>query len=50
MVGMQILFGILATVFALGMIADKDAENRRNFTIAFVTLIVAITVLVIKFV
>ena len=50
MIGLTILFGILAIIFALGMIADKDADNRKNFTIAFVTLIVAITVLIIKFV
>lgn len=49
MIGLAILFGVLAVIFALGMIADKDADNRKNFTITFVVLIIAITVLIIKF-
>ena len=44
-----IIFGILSVIFATGMISDNDAENRKNFTIAFCILVVAITVLVIKF-
>ncbi|MEE1303064.1 MAG: hypothetical protein UHD64_09815 [Bacteroidales bacterium] len=49
MTGISILFGILAIIFALGMIADKDANNRKNFTIAFCLLVIAITVFIIKF-
>ena len=44
-----IFFCVLATIFAMGMIADKDANNRKNFAIAFCTLIIAIIVFVIKF-
>ena len=44
-----IFFCVLAAIFALGMIADRDANNRKNFAIAFCTLIIAIVVFVIKF-
>jgi hypothetical protein len=30
MIGLTTLFGILAIIFALGMIADKDANNRKK--------------------
>lgn len=45
---MNILLGTLAVAAFMGMLADKDARNRENFTWAFIAVIVAITALNIK--
>lgn len=42
---MNIFFGILAVILLLGMIGDKDAQNRINFTYGFVAVILAIVAL-----
>jgi hypothetical protein len=39
---MNIFLGILALIFAVGMIGDKEQGNRNNFTFAFVACVVAI--------
>lgn len=40
---------VLAMILMMGMIGDKDASNRKNFTIAFCIVILMIIVLTIKF-
>ena len=42
-----IIFSILAVVFFLGMIGDKDVNNRKNFTHAFCVLAIAITLMLV---
>lgn len=42
---MNVLFGILAVVFTLGMIGDKEKDNRRNYTIGFLACIAAIVLI-----
>lgn len=44
---MIIFFCILAALFALAMIGDKEKDNRRNYTIAF--LVSAILAVLLKF-
>ena len=36
---MAIFLCVLSCFFALGMIADKEKDNRRNFTIAFIACV-----------
>lgn len=43
------VFCVIAVILLFGMIGDKDAENRKNFTLAFCTLVAAITLVVLKF-
>ena len=43
------IFCIFAIILLLGMIGDKNAENRRNYTYGFCSLVAAITILAIKF-
>lgn len=45
---MLVLLGIIAVVFAVGMVAEKDKDNRRNLTIGFVTCVAAIVMISIK--
>lgn len=45
---MNIFLGILAIILMLGMIADKGKDNRFNFTMGFIAVIVAMIVLNIK--
>ena len=44
-----ILFSVFALIFLIGMIGDKDAENRRSFAFAFCTLVLAIVLILYKF-
>ena len=41
---MVVLLAILAVILFLGMIADKDKDNRKNFTYAFMTVVIALVV------
>lgn len=36
---------VVAGILLLGMIADSDAENRKNFTYAFCTCLLALTMI-----
>ena len=40
-----IIFTVMTVILFFGMIADRDAENRRNFSQAFMVAIVAVVVL-----
>lgn len=42
---MNIFLGFLAGIFAVGMIGDKEKDNRQNYTIAFTACIVAVVAL-----
>ena len=41
---MIVFLAILAVILFLGMIADSDTENRKNFTYSFITVIIALVV------
>ena len=41
---MVAFLAVMAVILLLGMIADKDSENRKNFTYAFMTVIMAIAI------
>lgn len=43
------MFVVIAILLLLGMIGDKDANNRRNYTYSFCTVVLAITLLICKF-
>lgn len=48
---MGALFAILSifmTILLLGMVGDKDAQNRKNFTYGFCAVVFAIVIMVIK--
>lgn len=48
---MGAMFAILTifmTILLLGMVGDKDAQNRKNFTYAFCVVVVAIVVMILK--
>jgi hypothetical protein len=47
MVALMIVLIIFAVILFMGMIADKDIENRRNFTYGFCTVILAIVAIVV---
>ena len=47
MIALMIVFIIFAAILFMGMIADKDIENRRNFTYGFCTAILAIVAIVV---
>lgn len=47
MVALMIVLVIFAVILFMGMIADKDVENRRNFTYGFCTVVLAIMAIVI---
>lgn len=42
---MTIFFAVMAVILLLGMIADKDEKNRRNFMYSFITTVIALTIL-----
>lgn len=42
------IFIILSIILLLGMIGDKDSQNRKNYTYAFCTLVIAIVVIAFK--
>lgn len=44
---MEVLFIILALILFLGMIADKDRDNRKNFSNCFMAVIAAIVILTV---
>lgn len=41
---MIVLLAIMAVILFLGMIADKDKDDRKNFTYAFITTVIALVV------
>lgn len=44
-----ILFVLAFIICLFGMIGDKDANNRKNYTYAFCTLVLAIVFILYKF-
>lgn len=50
MIAVSILFSLFAIILLFGMIGDKDADNRKNYTIAFCCVVLAIIVFIVKFV
>ena len=42
---MKIFFAVLAFILMLGMIGDKNPDDRWNYTIGFIITVVAIVVL-----
>ena len=42
------LFLIIMTLLLFGMIGDKDATNRKNFTYAFCVVTIVVGVMVVK--
>ena len=42
---MNWFLGIIAGILLMGMIGDRDARNRKNFTWAFIAVIVAVVAL-----
>lgn len=49
---MRAIFAILCifmTLLLFGMIGDKDAQNRKNFTYGFCATVIAIAVMIHKF-
>ena len=42
---MKILFAIFAVVLFLGMVGDKEKDNRRNYTYGFIATIAGIVAL-----
>lgn len=42
---LTIIFTIMAVILFLGMIADKDYNNRKNFAQAFMVVVAAIIIL-----
>lgn len=49
MIAILIVFCLAAILLLFGMIGDKDANNRRNYTYGFCTLVAAIVLILIKF-
>lgn len=43
------MFCLMAILLLIGMIGGKEVEDRKNFTIAFCVLVLAITALALKF-
>lgn len=41
---MVIALAIMTVVLFLGMIADKDENNRKNFTYAFMVCVLALVI------
>lgn len=39
---MKILFAIMAVIFFFGMIGDKDKDERKRYTYAFITVVFGI--------
>lgn len=48
MVAILILFSLMAVILLFGMIGDKDANNRKNFTYGFVALVIVIAITILK--
>lgn len=48
MVAVLILFSLMAVILFFGMVGDKDANNRKNFTYGFVALVIAILAISLK--
>lgn len=48
MIGLIIFLCVMAVILLMGMIGDKDATNRRNYTYAFCTCLAAIIFVVMK--
>lgn len=42
------MFCIFAILLLLGMVGDRNAENRKNYASGFCVLVIAITVLALK--
>jgi len=45
---LMIVLMVMAVILFLGMIADSNAENRKNFTYAFITLVLALVIMFCK--
>lgn len=48
MIGLIVFLCIVAVILLMGMIGDKDAANRRNYTYAFCTCLIALIIVVMK--
>lgn len=48
LVGLTIFFSIIAVILLIGMIGDKDADSRKNFTVAFCMSLIAIIAIALK--
>lgn len=44
---MEIFIFLLALLFGMGAIGDRDRGNRQNFTIAFTACILAVAAIII---
>lgn len=40
-----VVFMIMAVILFMGMLADKDSDNRRNFGQSFMVVVMAIVIL-----
>ncbi len=49
MIALSILFSLFAIILLFGMIGDKDVNNRKNYTMAFCFVLLAIVVIILKF-
>lgn len=38
---MEVMLIVMAVILFIGMIADKEADNRKNYTLGFVVVVVA---------
>ena len=45
MVAVLILFLLFAGILLFGMIGDKDAQNRKNYTRGFCIIVAAVTII-----
>lgn len=43
-----VVLSVLMIILLLGMIGDKEPENRRNFTYGFCTVVLALIVVILK--
>lgn len=50
MTAVLILFSLFAAILLFGMVGDADANNRKNFTYGFCTVIIAIVLIFLKLV
>lgn len=47
MIALIVILVLFAIILFMGMIADNNIENRRNFTYGFCTVILALAAIVI---
>ena len=50
MAAVMILFSLFATILLFGMIGDKEANNRRNYTYAFCSVVIVSAIIIFKYV